>query len=103
MVEAIGLTAGTLTTLSYLPQVIQTFKTRSVKDISLKMYILLALGIATWILYGEAIDSLSVILANIISLALTVAILVMKIIFQPKSIKTSQSRKHYPMHPGKGF
>jgi MtN3 and saliva related transmembrane protein len=98
--ESLGLVAGTLTTLSYLPQVIQTYKSRSVKDISLKMYVLLALGVAMWIVYGAAMDSISVILANTVSLGLTVAILVMKLVFTQRPAKIHRHPPG-PFHKGR--
>uniref|UniRef100_A0A7C4AHI7 Glutathione synthetase n=1 Tax=Fundidesulfovibrio putealis TaxID=270496 RepID=A0A7C4AHI7_9BACT len=79
--EAVGIVAGTLTTTAYLPQVLQTLRTRSVEDISLRMYLLLCAGIALWLIYGWLIDSVSVMLANGISLALTTAILALKVAY----------------------
>ncbi len=48
-VNAIGLTAGALTTAAFLPQVVKTWKTRSTKDISLGMFLVLCSGIALWL------------------------------------------------------
>jgi len=81
VVEGLGLIAGLMTTCSFVPQVLQTYRTRSVKDISFKMYLLLCAGIAMWIVYGALIGSVSVVAANIVSLALTCSILAMKVMF----------------------
>ncbi|MBN2140701.1 MAG: SemiSWEET transporter [Desulfovibrionaceae bacterium] len=77
--ETFGIVAGTLTTVSFFPQVVKTWRSKEVKDISLAMYLILTSGILLWIVYGLLIDSISVILANIVTFVLTVAILVMKI------------------------
>ncbi len=78
-ITLLGLVGGTLTTASFLPQVVRTWKTRSTKDISLGMFSLLCGGIFIWIIYGFLIGSLPVVLSNLISLALTVIILAFKI------------------------
>ena len=79
--EIIGLLAGGLTTLSFLPQVIHVFKTRSTKDISLGMYLLFCGGVVLWIAYSYMINSIAVFVANIATLFLAGSVLVMKIVF----------------------
>ncbi|NJD55806.1 MAG: hypothetical protein FIA94_05295 [Nitrospirae bacterium] len=75
----LGMAAGTLTTVSFLPQVIKTWKTRSTKDISTGMFSLFCAGIFFWILYGFSISSLPVIVTNIITFILAFIILVLKL------------------------
>ena len=75
-----GFAAGSLTTLAYLPQVMKAWKSRSTRDISAGMFIILSMGLALWTIYGFLINSLPVIITNIVSLALAVAILVFKIV-----------------------
>ena len=76
----LGLVGGTLTTSSFVPQVIKAVKTKSTKDVSLGMFALLSAGIFIWIVYGFMIDSLPVILTNIMSFIFSTVILVYKII-----------------------
>lgn len=78
----LGLSAGTLTTVAFVPQVLKTWRTRSGNDISLGMFLLFSTGVLMWLLYGFAIDSLPVILANAVTLVLSLAILVMKLRFR---------------------
>lgn len=80
--EALGIAAGTLTTSSFVPQVLRTWRTRSTRDISCKMYLIMCAGIALWIVYGVLINSLSVVVANGASLLLTGSILAMKVLFE---------------------
>ena len=81
MMEAIGLVAGCMTTASFVPQVVKTYKTRSVVDISLRMYLLLSGGIGLWLVYGLLIGSVSVIAANSVSFCLSACILAMKLAY----------------------
>lgn len=75
----IGLAAGTLTTISSLPQVIKAWKSKSTKDISIGMYTALSVGLLLWIFYGFAINSTPIIITNVISLILAVLVLLLKI------------------------
>ncbi len=81
-ITILGLVGGTLTTVSFLPQVFKTWKSRSAKDVSLWMFLILSLGIVMWIIYGFLIDSIPVIAANIVSFVLVFTILMLKIIFR---------------------
>lgn len=75
----IGLAAGIFTTISFLPQVIKAWKSKSTKDISTGMYIVLAIGLLLWAVYGFEINSLPVILTNSLGLILTLLVLFLKI------------------------
>ena len=77
----IGYVAGTLTAVAYLAQVLRTLKHRRTKDISLSMYLMLCTGIGLWLVYGVFIHSWPVIIANAVTLALSGAVLAMKIKF----------------------
>ena len=74
-----GLAAGALTTVSFLPQAIQTWKTKQTKDISLPMYARFKLGVFTWLLSGILANSLPVIVANAVTFVFASCILVLKI------------------------
>ena len=74
-----GLTAGTLTTIAFVPQLLKTWKSRSAEDVSLGMLITFCTGVFLWLLYGFFIRSLPVILANAVTLLLAGTILVLKI------------------------
>jgi len=74
-----GLLAGTMTTIAFLPQLIQTWKTRSAKDVSLGMFLIFTTGVVLWVIYGHMIQSLPIIAANAVTLVLAGAILVLKL------------------------
>lgn len=75
----VGLVAGTLTSIASIPQVIKTLKTRHVRDISIWQPLLLAFGVALWMVYGILINDLPLILANITPLICNAILTVMKI------------------------
>lgn len=77
----IGLVAGTLTSIAAIPQVIKTLKTRHVRDISIWQPLLLAFGVALWMMYGILINDLPLILANITPLICNAVLTVMKIYY----------------------
>lgn len=84
VIEAIGIVAGLLTTLAYVPQVLKVWRSRSARDISLSMFLMMNLGIALWLAYGLLIGSPGLILANAATLCLTAAVLVAKLKFDPR-------------------
>jgi MtN3 and saliva related transmembrane protein len=79
LVTILGFVAATLTTVSFLPQVVKTWKTKRTKDISLPMYITFAVGVFLWLIYGLILNSPPIIAANIVTLILSSCILILKI------------------------
>ncbi|MEJ2697307.1 MAG: SemiSWEET transporter [Candidatus Sulfobium sp.] len=75
----IGLAAGVFTTISFLPQVIKAWKSKSTRDISIGMYIVLGIGLLLWTIYGFAIESTPIIITNAVGLTLTLLVLLLKI------------------------
>jgi len=78
-VTLLGLLAGVLTTVAFVPQVVKTWRTRSTHDISLWMFSILVAGIIAWLAYGAIIGDLPLILANAVTLLLAGTILLFKI------------------------
>ena len=79
MIEGLGFVAGTLTTLAFVPQVLKSWKRRSVDDLSLGMLVAFNAGIALWIVYGLAIAALPIVVANVVTLTLTATLLALKV------------------------
>jgi len=63
-IEILGLIAAVLTTSAFLPQVYKTWKTKDVSSLSMPMLMLFFVGIILWFIYGIYINSLSLIIAN---------------------------------------
>jgi MtN3 and saliva related transmembrane protein len=75
----LGFLAGVLTTAAFVPQVLKIRKTRSARDISLAMYAVFTTGVVLWLVYGVALGSVPIIVANVFTLVLALAVLVMKV------------------------
>ena len=78
-IEWLGYAAAILTTLAFVPQAIKTIRSRDTSGISLAMYIVFTTGIGFWFLYGLALGSWPMILANITTFLLAAVILGLKI------------------------
>lgn len=79
LVALLGFVAGALTTAAFVPQVVKVWRTRSTRDISLWMWLVLCVGILLWIVYGVLARSVPVVAANVVTLGLATAVLVCKI------------------------
>jgi MtN3 and saliva related transmembrane protein len=77
--EFVGYLAAILTTCSFVPQAWHTFRTRDVSGVSLAMYSVFACGVALWLAYGLLLAAWPIVAANGITLALSLAILGMKL------------------------
>jgi len=79
LTEILGLVAACLTTVAFFPQAIHSWRSRDVSGVSLTMYCTFTCGVALWLIYGVLIQSLPVILSNIITLPLSMSILYLKL------------------------
>jgi MtN3 and saliva related transmembrane protein len=77
--ELIGLIAGTLTTISFIPQVHKSFKTKGVKDFSWLYLLIFGTGVFFWFIYGLSLNSIPIILANIVTFILVLSLVFMKV------------------------
>jgi MtN3 and saliva related transmembrane protein len=77
--NTLGLLAGALTTVAFIPQVIKTWKSRHTQDISLGMFAIFSVGVFLWLLYGIQIGATPIVLANLVTLVLALTILVFKL------------------------
>lgn len=78
-VELIGLVAGLLTTSAFVPQAIQTWRTRSARDVNRGLLVLLVVGNSLWFTYGVLMGSWGLVAANIVTVPLCVLILWVKV------------------------
>jgi len=92
-VTLLGYLAATLTTLSFFPQAIKTLRSGDTTAISLRMYLLLSVGIACWGLYGFIIHDGPVMVANVITLLPALVVLQRKI---SQMLHSRQSRRNQP-------
>jgi MtN3 and saliva related transmembrane protein len=81
LVTALGLLAGTLTTVAFLPQVIRTWKSKSAKDLSLVMLGTFTAGVLCWFIYGVMIGSLPIVIANSVTFVLAGINVILKLTY----------------------
>lgn len=82
----IGLTAGTLTTAGFVPQIVKSIRTKKTDDVSVFQPLVLLTGMAFWIGYGVILSDTAIILANGVSFILNVWLIILKIKYQYKPI-----------------
>lgn len=75
----VGFLAGTLTTLAFVPQVLHSFKTKSVEGMSWAMLITFTAGVMLWFVYGLYLVSWPMIIANAVTLCLQIPLIAMKV------------------------
>jgi MtN3 and saliva related transmembrane protein len=75
----IGIAAAILTTVSFFPQVMKTHNTKHTKDLSLVMYLLFSIGLMLWTVYGFYLNDMPIIVANTVTLAMSLYILFLKV------------------------
>ena len=80
----LGLIAGTCTTLSFLPQVIRTLKTRHARDLSAAWLLIFGLGTALWLTYGLLKSDVAVAGANGVTFLLVMTLVVAKYTLKPR-------------------
>jgi MtN3 and saliva related transmembrane protein len=78
VISVVGLLAGALTTGAWLPQIWQTWRTRSAEDLSWHYLSVMSVGIATWLTYGLLARDVAVVVTNVGSATLLTVLVVLK-------------------------
>jgi MtN3 and saliva related transmembrane protein len=76
--EILGLIAGAITSIGYLPQIYKGYKTKKLNDVSYYMPGILALGMTLWLIYGIILNAIAVIVANIFGVTFSFLLIIMK-------------------------
>lgn len=84
-IDLVGYAAAALTTLSWVPQLQRTWRTRSAADLSFGMLATFTSGVALWLLYGLAVGSSPVVVANGVTLVLALALVALKVGFDRRA------------------
>jgi MtN3 and saliva related transmembrane protein len=79
LIDALGFAAGVFTTIAFVPQVWHSWRTRDLSGISLRMYGLFSLGVSLWLIYGIAVGSWPITIANAVTLVLAGFVLCLKL------------------------
>jgi MtN3 and saliva related transmembrane protein len=77
--QTVGFVAGGLTAFAFLPQVLKTWRTRSSGDLSMVMLSAQSAGVSLWVIYGLAIDSIPVIVSNVVTLSMCLVLMAFKL------------------------
>lgn len=78
-IEWVGTFAGTFTTIAFVPQVAKAWISQTTRDISLWTFLLFSSGVSLWLIYGVLLRAVPIVIANGITLLLSVSILLLKI------------------------
>lgn len=81
LITIIGLFAAFLTTISLFPQIVKVWKTKSVKDISIGMFLLMVGSVSIWLIYGLMLNDLPLIASNTLVFVQAITMLTFKIKF----------------------
>jgi MtN3 and saliva related transmembrane protein len=92
--EILGLIGGTLSCITFVPQIFKTWKSKSVKDISVSSFLIVVCSTIVWIGYGILKDSISVLLTNIIVFFTAVIMLWMKWKFTEYDLELRLKKKY---------
>ena len=90
LIDGIGYAAATMTTISFLPQLIRVVKLKSARDISLGMFLIFSAGTFGWLVYGVLSHSAPVWIANAVTLVLSMSILLLKLKYDERATEPAQ-------------
>ncbi len=79
-----GFAAGAVTAITFLPQVVKTWKEKSAKDISLYMFLIAFVNEIMWLVWGFMIDNMVVILTNAVMLVMSGIMIGLKLKYNHK-------------------
>jgi len=88
----LGLLAGGITSMGFIPQLVRGFRTKKLDDVSYYMPLVLIVGMSLWLLYGIIKKDLSIIVANFIGVGCNITLLTMKRIYQKITVSVKNSK-----------
>ena len=86
-VDLFGFLAALLTTIAFFPQLYKTWQTKKADDVSILMLILFITGLIFWIIYGLKIQSIPILVANVVTFIFNFSILILKLTYNKKDNK----------------
>jgi MtN3 and saliva related transmembrane protein len=78
-ITLIGIIAATCTSSTFLPQVIKSYRSKSTKELSLGMMLLMLFGVSLWVIYGVIKKDVAILYAQTVAFFFTSLLLVLKI------------------------
>lgn len=89
--EIIGYAGAVISSVSFMPQVIKIWKTKSAHDLSMITLFLLSANAALWSLYGILKDAKPLWITNVLMLAMVLLMIVFKILYRKNSVTNNTS------------
>ncbi len=80
----LGLTAGFIVVASFIPQILKGYRTKKLDDLSYLLMSFLGSGMFLWILYGVQIDSIPIIVTNILGVSCNILLIIMKFVYSKR-------------------
>jgi MtN3 and saliva related transmembrane protein len=93
MIELLGLLAGVIGIIAWIPQIIQVWVHKRHDGLSLTAFGVVAIALALWLVYGILVDSLAMVTANIMTL-----IVIGIVFFGVLRIRRSESKSERNNH-----
>jgi MtN3 and saliva related transmembrane protein len=84
LVQIVGVGAALCSTTSFAPQLLKLWREKTGEAVSVRMYALTVTGFSLWSVYGLLLGSWPLVLSNVISLALSCAILLLKLRYRDR-------------------
>ncbi len=81
-IQILGYLGGALVTISLLPQVIKSYRTKSTKDISIVYALILLVGLALWVLYAILNSIVPLTIFASIEFLITASLIILKLIYK---------------------
>ncbi len=81
-IQLLGMAAGSISAITFLPQVINTWKSKSASDISLLTFAFATISVIMWLVYGIILGDVPIIYTNSLVLICSVIMLCLKYRFR---------------------
>lgn len=78
MFTLLGFTAGAVTSVGFIPQLVRGYRTKKLQDVSYWMPLVLACGMLLWLLYGFIRNDIAIIAANSFGVSCNILLILMK-------------------------
>ena len=82
IINIVGAAGGIVSSITFLPQVIKIWKTKSAKDLSTATLMFLILNVSLWLLYGILTNLYPIIITNGIVLSMVFIMVYFKLTFK---------------------
>ena len=82
IINIVGAAGGIVSSITFLPQVIKIWKTKSVGDLSMGTLLFLVLNVSLWLLYGILTNLYPIIITNGIVLSMVFIMIYFKLTFK---------------------